>query len=45
MLMLLGRGLNAVVSVFSLLFLTADDSQTGPYAFDDAFSTSYTLKD
>ncbi len=45
MLMLLGRGLNAVLSVVGFLFLSADDAQTGQYAFDDSFSTSYTLKD
>lgn len=45
MLMLLGRGLNAVLSILNFLFLTADDAQTGQYAFDDALSTSYTLKD
>lgn len=45
MLMLLGRGLNAVLSVLNFLFLSADDAQAGQYAFDDALSTSYTLKD
>ena len=45
MLMLLGRGLNAVLSVLNFLFLSADDAQTGQYAFDDALSTSYVLKD
>ena len=45
MLMLLGRGMNAVLSVLNFLFLTADDAQTGRYAFNDALSTFYTLKD
>lgn len=45
MLLLLGRGLNAVLSVLNSLFLAADDAQTGSYVLDDALSTSYSVKD
>lgn len=45
MLLLLGHGLNAVLSVLNFLSLASDDAQTGFYALDDSLSTSYLVKD